>query len=81
LNEKEQKNRPARVKNHSRESETITVGQQLDLWFIVFCTEMMYLGYGYSPYLMKASVKPAALTFARNASAFALTENAPSCTR
>ena len=77
MNEKEQKKRPAKVKDHSCGSETITVGQQLDLWFIVFCTEMMYFGFGYSLYLMKASLKPAALILASMASALALTEYAP----
>ncbi len=74
MNEREQNNRPAKVKNHNRGSETVTVGQQLDLWFIVFCTKMMYLGFGYSLYLIKASVNPAALTLLSMASAFALTE-------
>lgn len=77
MNEREQKKRPAKVKDHSCGSETITVGQQLDLWFIVFCTEIVYLVFGYSLYLMKASLKPAALTLLSMASALALTEYAP----
>lgn len=52
----------------------LTVSQELDLWFIVFCAEMMYFSYGYSLYLMKASLNPAALTLASMVSAFALTE-------
>lgn len=77
MNEKRAKKRPAKVKEHSCGSETITVGQQLDLWFIVFHIEMMYFGFGYSLYLMKASLKPAALTLLSIASAFTLTEYAP----